>query len=42
LDFGIWRRDAFAQCDHFPAELVRVAGALDMGLELTVYTRDSA
>jgi hypothetical protein len=42
LDFGIWRRDVWVQCDHFPAELVRLAGALGVGLELTVYSRDSA
>jgi hypothetical protein len=41
LDFGIWRRDAFVQCDQFPAELVRLAGSLDVALELSVYSRET-
>jgi hypothetical protein len=42
LDFGIWRRDVYVQCDHFPSALVRIAGSLDVGLELSVYSRDAA
>lgn len=37
LDFGIARRNVVAQCDHFPAELVRLAGSLGLALELSQY-----
>jgi hypothetical protein len=37
LDFGILRRDVFVQCDYFPSELVRLAGELGLGIELTQY-----
>jgi hypothetical protein len=41
LDFGIWRREAFAQFDRFPVELVQIAGDLGLALELSVYSRGS-
>jgi hypothetical protein len=37
LDFGIQRRDVYVQCDSFPPELVRLAGELGLGIELTQY-----
>jgi hypothetical protein len=37
LDFGIARRDVVAQYDHFPAELVRLAGSLGLAIELSQY-----
>jgi len=37
LDFGIERRDAVVQCDRLPPELVRVAGSLGLGIELSQY-----
>jgi hypothetical protein len=38
LDFGIARRDEVAvQYDHLPAELVRLAGSLGLGIELSHY-----
>ena len=37
LDFGIFFRDVPAQCDHFPAELVAIAGVLGLGIELSQY-----
>ena len=37
LDFGIARRDAAVQCDHFPAELVELAGSLGLSIELSQY-----
>lgn len=37
LDFGIAWRDVAAQSDQFPAELVRLAGACGIGLELSHY-----
>lgn len=37
LDFGIARRDVAVQCDHLPAELVRLAGLLGLAIELSHY-----
>lgn len=37
LDFGIERRDVAVQCDHLPAELVKVAGLLGLAIELSHY-----
>ena len=37
LDFGIERRDVAVQCDHLPPELVRLAGSLGLGIELSQY-----
>ena len=43
LDFGIERRDVAVQCDHLPPELVRLAGSLGLGIELSQYwTADEA
>ena len=41
LDFGIERRDAAVQCDYLPPELVRLAGSLGLGIELS-HTRAHA
>lgn len=37
LDFGVARRDVAAQSDQFPADLVRLAGACGIALELSNY-----
>ncbi len=37
LDFGIARRDVAVQCDHLPAELLRLAGSLGLAIELSQY-----
>jgi hypothetical protein len=37
LDFGIERRDVPIQCDYLPPDLVRLAGALGLGIELSNY-----
>jgi hypothetical protein len=37
LDFGIERRDVAVQCDRLPAELLRLAGAIDVDIELSQY-----
>ena len=45
LDFGVAWRDVAAQSDQFPADLVRLAGACGIALELSHYpvsARDSA
>jgi hypothetical protein len=41
LDFGISRRDALAQFDRFPAELIALAGGLGMAIELSQYLTES-
>ena len=37
LDFGIERRDVALQSDRFPPELIRFAGQLGLGIELSQY-----
>jgi hypothetical protein len=37
LDFGIEMRNVYSQCDYFPASLVKLAGSLGLGLELSQY-----
>ena len=37
LDFGAEWRDVVVQCDHLPPELVRQAGLLGLGIELSHY-----
>ena len=37
LDFGIVWRDVAFQCDYFPPELIRIAGELGLGIELSQY-----
>jgi hypothetical protein len=37
LDFGIARRDVLLQCDHLPAQLVRLAESLGLAIELSQY-----
>ena len=37
LDFGILRRDTVVQCDFFPPELLKLAGELGLGIELSQY-----
>jgi hypothetical protein len=37
LDFGIARRDVFAQFHRFPPTLIRLAGELGLGIELSQY-----
>lgn len=37
LDFAINRRDVFVQYDNFPPKLIRLAGNLNLGIELSQY-----
>jgi len=37
LDFGVARREVEVQCDYLPPELVRLAGELGLGIELSQY-----
>jgi hypothetical protein len=41
LDFGIARRDVPVQCDILPPELIRLAGELGLGIELSQYPTGS-
>ena len=42
VDLRIDRERVFAQFDYFPPTLVSLAGALECGLELSIYPRDLA
>ncbi|HEY0379456.1 MAG TPA: hypothetical protein VGC87_21240 [Pyrinomonadaceae bacterium] len=37
LDFGLNRKNGFAQYIRFPAELTAIAGELRMGIEVSIY-----
>ena len=37
LDFGVWNKEQWSQNCHFPKELVKLAGALNLGLEISMY-----
>jgi hypothetical protein len=37
IDFGIARRDVIVQCDYLPPALVRLAGELGLGIEISQY-----
>jgi hypothetical protein len=37
IDFGIARRDVIVQCDVLPPSLIRLAGELSLGIELSQY-----
>lgn len=41
LDFGIAKRATAAQYDHFPPELLYLAGSLGIGIELSQYPIES-
>lgn len=40
LDFGVARRDVMMQTDHLPAKLLKLAGELGIGIELSQYAMD--
>jgi hypothetical protein len=40
LDFGIWREEVIGQYNYLPPKLLRLAGELEMGIELSIYQRD--
>lgn len=41
LDFAYYRRKTFFQCDYLPPELLFLAGALRIGIELSLYPTPS-
>jgi hypothetical protein len=40
LDFGVNRKNGFLQSSYLPPELVTLAGALGVGLEISIYGED--
>jgi Domain of unknown function (DUF4279) len=40
LDFGINRKNGFLQCSYLPPQLLELAGALKVGIELSIYGED--
>jgi hypothetical protein len=40
LDFGVWSKDVFVQYNYFPPLLLRLAGELGVGIELSIYQKD--
>ena len=41
LDFGVNRKDVFVQSIYWPPELLRVAGSLRVGIEVSIYGVDN-
>jgi len=41
LDFGCWQRDVPAYFSYLPAELLARAGKLGLGIELSLYARET-
>jgi hypothetical protein len=37
LDFGVSRKDGFLQSSYLPPELLRLAGGLGIGVEISIY-----
>ena len=37
LDFGVSRKNGFLQCNYLPPELLKLAGALKIGIEISIY-----
>lgn len=42
LDFGVARRDVAVQTDRLPTELIRAAGRLGLGVDLSSYPTEEA
>jgi hypothetical protein len=42
LDFGVTGHNGFLQSNLFPAELIAIAGDLQMGIELSIYWEEVA
>ena len=40
LDFGIWSKEVLGQYNYLPPRLLRLAGELEVGIELSIYHRD--
>jgi hypothetical protein len=42
LDFGVNRKNGFLQSSYLPPELVTLAGALGVGIEISIYGEDES
>jgi len=42
LDFGVSRKSGFLQSSYLPPELLTMAGALDIGVEISIYGEDES
>jgi hypothetical protein len=42
LDFGVNRKDGFLQSSYLPSELIRLASALGVGIEISIYGSDES
>ncbi|MBA2502738.1 MAG: hypothetical protein H0V27_07640 [Pyrinomonadaceae bacterium] len=42
LDFGVWQRGEFGHYCYFPPTLLRLAGGLGLGVELSVYVGEDS
>jgi len=42
LDFGVNRKNGFLQSSYLPPELVTLAGALGVGVEISIYGEDES
>ena len=42
LDFGVNRKNGFLQSSYLPPELVTLAGALGVGIEISIYGEDGS
>ena len=40
LDFSIWNKEVFGQHCYFPPLLLRLAGELGLGIELSIYQKE--
>ena len=41
LDFGVSRKSGFLQSSYLPPELLKVAGGLKIGIEISIYSEDN-
>ena len=41
LGFGVWRQGALSQSVSFPASLIATAGALRIGIDVSLYVKES-
>ncbi len=42
LDFGVNRKNGFLQSSHLPPEILTLAGALGVGVEISIYGGDES
>ncbi len=42
LDFGVNRKNGFLQSNYLPPEFLTLAGALGLGVEISIYGEDES